>query len=263
MAKQAPHVLQFQGERVVDGRKLPRPVNYGLFQITPPAGVAVHPKSRPFVVVCTARRPRTWHRRVQGRQRDRRRAGRGPPLLLRGLSARSRYRARRSRTSWPPRPRSSEDHRAAPRGRGQAGGGRQLPRRMGHDDGGRDPARAVRPDHRRRLALSYWAGVRGENPMRYTGGLLGGSWLTAFAGDLGNGTSTGRPRSRTSRTSTRRTRSGPSSTTSTPRSNGSPALPRLREVVGRPRAVKCRGDAVDRRQPVRRQQARHRRDRDP
>ena len=35
--------------------------------------------------------------------------------------------------------------------------------------------------------LSYWAGVRGANPMRYTGGLLGGSWLTALTSDLGNG----------------------------------------------------------------------------
>ena len=35
--------------------------------------------------------------------------------------------------------------------------------------------------------LSYWAGVRGENPMRYTGGLLGGTWLTALTGDLGHG----------------------------------------------------------------------------
>ena len=35
--------------------------------------------------------------------------------------------------------------------------------------------------------LAYWAGVHGENPMRYTGGLLGGSWLTALTGDLGNG----------------------------------------------------------------------------
>jgi pimeloyl-ACP methyl ester carboxylesterase len=35
--------------------------------------------------------------------------------------------------------------------------------------------------------LAYWAGVRGENPMRYSGGLLGGSWLTALVGDLGNG----------------------------------------------------------------------------
>ena len=36
--------------------------------------------------------------------------------------------------------------------------------------------------------LSYWSGVRGANPMRYTGGLVGGSWMAALASDLGNGT---------------------------------------------------------------------------
>jgi pimeloyl-ACP methyl ester carboxylesterase len=35
--------------------------------------------------------------------------------------------------------------------------------------------------------LSYWAGVRGKYPMRYSGGLLGGSWLTALTSDLGHG----------------------------------------------------------------------------
>jgi hypothetical protein len=35
--------------------------------------------------------------------------------------------------------------------------------------------------------LSYWAGVHGTAPMRYLGGLLGGTWLTARSGDLGNG----------------------------------------------------------------------------
>ena len=35
--------------------------------------------------------------------------------------------------------------------------------------------------------LSYWAGVRGQFPMRYSGGLLGGSWLTALTSDLGAG----------------------------------------------------------------------------
>ena len=35
--------------------------------------------------------------------------------------------------------------------------------------------------------LSYWAGVRGKNPMRYLGGMLGGTWLTALAGDMGAG----------------------------------------------------------------------------
>lgn len=36
--------------------------------------------------------------------------------------------------------------------------------------------------------LAYWSGVEGQYPMRYSGGLLGGSWLTSLAGDLGNGT---------------------------------------------------------------------------
>jgi pimeloyl-ACP methyl ester carboxylesterase len=35
--------------------------------------------------------------------------------------------------------------------------------------------------------LEYWQGVHGKYPMRYTGGLLGGSWLTAFLSDLGHG----------------------------------------------------------------------------
>jgi pimeloyl-ACP methyl ester carboxylesterase len=35
--------------------------------------------------------------------------------------------------------------------------------------------------------ISYWAGVVGKNPMRYSGGLLGGTWMASLAGDLGNG----------------------------------------------------------------------------
>ena len=35
--------------------------------------------------------------------------------------------------------------------------------------------------------LSYWAGVNGRNPMRYTGGLLGGGWMARLGSDLGNG----------------------------------------------------------------------------
>src|SRR5262245_4199313 len=35
--------------------------------------------------------------------------------------------------------------------------------------------------------LSYWQGVHGRNPMRYLGGTLGGTWLTALSGDLGKG----------------------------------------------------------------------------
>lgn len=35
--------------------------------------------------------------------------------------------------------------------------------------------------------LSYWAGADGRNPLRYSGGLLGGAWTTRLASDLGNG----------------------------------------------------------------------------
>ena len=35
--------------------------------------------------------------------------------------------------------------------------------------------------------ISYWAGVAGRNPMRYSGGLLGGTWMASLAGDLGHG----------------------------------------------------------------------------
>jgi pimeloyl-ACP methyl ester carboxylesterase len=35
--------------------------------------------------------------------------------------------------------------------------------------------------------LSYWAGVRGRNAMRYLGGWFGGSWLDRMMSDIGNG----------------------------------------------------------------------------
>ena len=35
--------------------------------------------------------------------------------------------------------------------------------------------------------MSYWAGNDGENPMRYAGGILGGTWPALLASDLGAG----------------------------------------------------------------------------
>src|SRR3954464_11406349 len=51
MAKQAPNVLQFESSLVVDGRELARPVNYGPVEITPPPGVTINRRKRPFVGV--------------------------------------------------------------------------------------------------------------------------------------------------------------------------------------------------------------------
>src|SRR3982750_4878785 len=49
-ARRAPHVLTFEAELVLDGRMLPRPVNYALARIILPSGVTVDPRKRPFIV---------------------------------------------------------------------------------------------------------------------------------------------------------------------------------------------------------------------
>src|ERR1700740_1349792 len=49
-AREAPHVLSFEVELVLDGRSLPRPVNYGLVRIIPPKGTAIDQSKRPFIV---------------------------------------------------------------------------------------------------------------------------------------------------------------------------------------------------------------------
>src|SRR5262249_47912512 len=51
LAEPVPHVLDYKVERVLDGRKFERPVNYGLVKVIPPSGVEIDPKRRPFVVV--------------------------------------------------------------------------------------------------------------------------------------------------------------------------------------------------------------------
>jgi Protein of unknown function (DUF3141) len=43
-------VLSFDAELVLDGRSLPRPVNYGLVRIIPLQGTSVDPNKRPFIV---------------------------------------------------------------------------------------------------------------------------------------------------------------------------------------------------------------------
>ena len=50
-AETAPHVLNFDVELLIDGRRLDRPVNYALVRVVPPEGVSINPALRPFVVV--------------------------------------------------------------------------------------------------------------------------------------------------------------------------------------------------------------------
>ncbi len=49
-ARTAPNVLSFEAELVLDGRSLPRPVNYGLVRIIPPKGTSIDQSKRPFIV---------------------------------------------------------------------------------------------------------------------------------------------------------------------------------------------------------------------
>ena len=46
-----PHVLDYEVELIMNGRKLENPVNYGLVKIIPPKGVEIDARKRPFVIV--------------------------------------------------------------------------------------------------------------------------------------------------------------------------------------------------------------------
>src|SRR4051794_9495930 len=51
LAKEAPHVLEYPVEVIIDGRQLERPVNYALVRIIPPKGIEIDGAKRPFVIV--------------------------------------------------------------------------------------------------------------------------------------------------------------------------------------------------------------------
>jgi pimeloyl-ACP methyl ester carboxylesterase len=183
----APHVLTFQFEVVRDGRGLSKPVNYVLVHIVPPAGTVIDPAKPAFVVVDP-------------------RAGHGPGIG--GMKAESEIGEALKAghacyfIGFLPQPvpgQTIEDVCAAeaafieevaarhPEAQGK-------PVIVGNCQAGWQIMlmAAIRPDIVGPILLagsplSYWAGVRGRNPMRYLGGVLGGTWLTALAGDMGHG----------------------------------------------------------------------------
>jgi pimeloyl-ACP methyl ester carboxylesterase len=187
MAKEVPHVLQFDYEMIMDGRKLPQPVNYGIIKIKPPEGIVLDDRKRPFVVIDP-------------------RAGHGPgiggfkPESEIGEAMRAGHHCYYIGFAPSPQPGQTID--------AVIEAWEVFLRRVGelHADAEGKPVvigncqagwalmmlAAKRPELCGPLIvagspLSYWAGVRGVNPMRYTGGMLGGSWLTALTSDLGHG----------------------------------------------------------------------------
>ena len=187
LAETAPHVLDYKAELVVDGRKLDRPVNYVLVRIVPPKGMEVDPKSRPFVVVD----PRAGHGPgIGGFKADSEigvalKAGHPcyfvgflpdpmPGQTIEDIAHAEAIFLEKVIALHP-----ETDEKPCVIGNCQAGWAVMM-------------LAALRPELFGPIIiagspLSYWAGVRGKNPMRYSGGLLGGSWLTALTSDLGRG----------------------------------------------------------------------------
>ncbi len=187
-AKEAPHVLKFDCELIIDGRTLERPVNYVLVRVNPPAGVDLDASKRPFVVVD----PRAGHGPGIGGFKPQSEIGvafnAGHPCYfigflptpVQGQTIEDIAHAEAIFLERVIELHPEADGKPAVIGNCQAGWAVML-------------VASQRPELFGPIILagsplSYWAGVHGENPMRYTGGLLGGSWLTALTGDLGNGT---------------------------------------------------------------------------
>jgi hypothetical protein len=187
MAEKAPHVLSYAAELVVDGRRLERPVNYMLARIVPPKGVEIDPEKRPFIIVD----PRAGHGPGIGGFKADSEIGvaleAGHPCYFIGFLpepmpgqtigdvARAEGIFIEKVTSLHPH----ADGKPCVIGNCQAGWAVMM-------------LASVRPELFGPIIiagapLSYWQGVHGKYPMRYSGGLLGGSWLTAFASDLGHG----------------------------------------------------------------------------
>ena len=186
-AKTAPHVLKFECDVISDGRRLPRPVNYILVRVPVCKGIAVDPRKRPFVVVD----PRAGHGPGIGGFKPDSEIGvaltAGHPCYFVGFlpdpvpgqTIEDIARAEASFLEQVIALHPEANGKPAVIGNCQAGWAMML-------------VAAQRPELFGPIILagsplSYWAGIQGQNPMRYTGGLLGGSWLTAMVSDLGHG----------------------------------------------------------------------------
>ena len=185
-----PPVLHFEYETIVDGRKLPRPVNYALVRIVPPQGVTVDAKRRPYLIID----PRAGHGPGIGGFKDDSQVGvalrAGHPVyfviffrdpepgqtLLDVCEAEKAFvREVRARHPASPKP--------AIVGNCQGGWAAMMLAAADPDDTG--------PIVINGAPMSYWGGAwqdgSNDNPMRYSGGILGGTWLASLTADLGAG----------------------------------------------------------------------------
>ncbi len=185
-----PPLLHFDYETVLDGRTFEQPVNYALLRILPPPGVQVDPKRRPFLIID----PRAGHGPGIGGFKDDSQVGvalrEGHPVYfviffrepepgqtLLDVSATEQRFVRKVRELHPDSP------KPVLVGNCQGGWATMMLAASDPDTAG--------PVVINGAPMSYWGGAwqegEGDNPMRYAGGLLGGTWLASFTADLGNG----------------------------------------------------------------------------
>lgn len=183
-------VLHFEYDIVLDGRDFERPVNYAMVRIRPPEGVTVDPKRRPYLIID----PRAGHGPGIGGFKDDSQVGvalRGghpvyfviffrdpePGQTLLDVTAAEQQFVKKTRELHPDSP------KPAIIGNCQGGWAAMMLAASDTEDTG--------PIVINGAPMSYWGGAwsegEGDNPMRYAGGLLGGSWLASFMADLGNG----------------------------------------------------------------------------
>src|SRR5689334_1554375 len=185
-----PPVLHFDYEMVLDGRQFDQPVNYALVRILPPQGVTVDARRRPYVIID----PRAGHGPGIGGFKDDSQVGVAlreghqvyfviffpepqPGQTLMDVCAAERDFVRRVHSLHP------DAAKPAIVGNCQGGWAAMMLAASNPDDTG--------PIVINGAPMSYWGGAwsegEGDNPMRYAGGLLGGTWLASLTSDLGGG----------------------------------------------------------------------------
>jgi Protein of unknown function (DUF3141) len=186
----SPPVLSFEYEMVLDARTFERATNYALVRIVPPPGTKVNPRLRPYVIID----PRAGHGPGIGGFKDDSQVGvalkAGHPVyfviffpepekgqtLLDVCAAERRF----IRTVRELHPKS-----AKPAIIGNCQGGWAAMMLVASDPGETGPLVI------NGAPMSYWGGAwsegEGDNPMRYAGGMLGGTWLASMVSDLGAG----------------------------------------------------------------------------
>ena len=187
LAHSVASVLIYDSELVMRGDELPHPVNYSLLRIIPPEGVEIDDRKRPVFVID----PRAGQGPGIGGFKQLSEIGdafkAGHPVYFAGFTA-SPLEGQRvedvARALTVFLEKVAELHPAALGkpfvfGNCQAGWLAMMAACMRPD--------VVGPMVIAGAPLSYWAGVRGKNAMRYLGGWYGGSWLDRLMSDIGNG----------------------------------------------------------------------------